>query len=93
MIVETLAMLEMMSGIPSEALLGAPLAMGAGMHAIKAQAAHGERLHTSGAWKGLEMREPLLSPRFVQVAMVGIVFGAVVAVAGLTGWLPQFDKA
>jgi protein-S-isoprenylcysteine O-methyltransferase Ste14 len=88
MIIETLAMLEMVSGIPSEALLSAPLAMGAAMHVVKAQAAQDQVVHTSGAWKGQELRKPLLSPGFIEVATLGLVFGAVIGVAALTGWFP-----
>ncbi|MCU0882019.1 MAG: hypothetical protein MUF14_05040 [Hyphomonadaceae bacterium] len=92
MIAETLATLEMMSGIPREALLGAPFALGAGMHLVNAQSGQGARVHAAGAWKGLEQRVPLLSPLFIQVAMLGLVFGSVLAVAALTGWMPGLSQ-
>jgi hypothetical protein len=90
MISQTLMHLELMLGIPAEALLSAPLAMGAGFHALKVAEGQPKAVHANGSWKGMEQKRAL-SPAFTQMALIGLVFGAVIGVAGLTGWLPGID--
>jgi hypothetical protein len=93
MFVETIAMLEMVSGIPSEALLGAPFAMVAGLHVMKAQSGQSEAQATELLAKGARTEQRLLSPQFVEVATLSVVFGVVVSVAAWTGWMPQLAMA
>jgi hypothetical protein len=90
MIFETLAVLELMSGIPTEAMLSAPLALGAGMHLSAVNKAKSVTVHETGAWKGMEQKR-LLSPGFVDATVLALIFGAVVSAAGMTGFLPGFD--
>lgn len=90
MIIETLAMLEMMSGIPAEAMLSAPLALGAGMHLSAVNKAKSVTVHETGAWRGMEQKR-LLNPAFAEVTILALIFGSVVGVAGVTGVLPSFD--
>lgn len=87
MIFDTLAILELMSGIPTEAMLSAPLALGAGMHLSAVNKAKAVTLHETGAWKGMEQKR-LLSPGFVDVTVLALILGAVVSAAAVTGFLP-----